>query len=173
MTEKAPPAAPSGLENPLLAPWNTPFGLPPFDRIAAAHFAPAFAQAMAAHRAEIAAIAADPAAPSFANTVEALERAGAPLRRVAALFFNLVSSAASPALQAVEREVAPLLARHRAEVTLDQGVFHRVAALHARRDALDLAPDGARLLDRLHTALLRAGAGLDAAGRARIAALST
>ncbi|MBX9699467.1 MAG: M3 family metallopeptidase, partial [Acetobacteraceae bacterium] len=61
----------------------------------------------------------------------------------------------------------------RAEVTLDQGVFRRVADLHARRDALDLAPDGARLLDRLHTALRRAGAGLDAAGRARMAALST
>ena len=161
-------------ENPLLAPWTAaPFGLPPFDRIEAAHFPPAFAQATAAHRAEIAAIGADAAPPGFANTVEALERAGAPLRRIAACFFNLVSSQSGPALQAVEREVAPLLARHRAEVALDQGVFRRVAALHAMRGGLALAPDGARLLDRLHAGLLRAGAGLDAAGRERLAVIST
>lgn len=155
-------------ENPLLAPWDTPFGLPPFDRIRAEHFPPALEAAIDAHRAEIAAIGADPAAPDFGNTIEALERAGRMLRRVSACFFNLVSSQATEALQQVERDWAPRLARHRSEVTLDPALFRRVAALESQRAALDLAPDQARLLERLHAGLLRAGAALDAAQRARM-----
>lgn len=158
--------------NPLLAPWDTPFGLPPFAAIRPEHFGPAFEAALAAHKAEIAAITSDPAAPDFANTVAALERAGRLLDRVAMCFFNLVASDATPELQQVERDWAPRLARHRAEVTLDPALFARVAALHARRDALALAPDEARLLDRLHGRLSRAGAGLDAAGRARLTDIS-
>jgi peptidyl-dipeptidase Dcp len=159
--------------NPLLAPWTGPFGLPPFDLIRAAQFPPALDAGMAAHKAEIAAIGADPAAPSFANTIAALERSGRLLRRVSACFFNLVASQATPELQQVERDWAPRLARHRAEVMLDPAIFARVAALHARLPGLGLDPDQARLLDRLHTALIRAGAGLDPAGRERMAAITT
>src|SRR3569832_2313774 len=101
------------MTNPLLETWTTPFGVPPFDRIRAEHFPPAFDAATAAQRNEIAAIGADPAAPSFANTVEALERAGGLLTRIAATFFNLAASQATDELQAVERGVAPKLARHR------------------------------------------------------------
>ncbi len=158
--------------NPLLADWATPFGVPPFALIRPAHFAPAFAAAIAAHKAEIAAIAADPAPPSFANTVEALERAGALLTRIGAVFFNLAASLADDDLQAVERDWAPRLARHRAEVMLDPAIFARVAALHAARDTLDLAPDQRRLLERLHMHLVRSGAALDAAGRARMTEIS-
>jgi peptidyl-dipeptidase Dcp len=158
--------------NPLLETWSTPFGVPPFDRIREAHFPPAFEAAMAAHRAEIAAIGDDPAAPSFANTVEALERAGGLLTRVAATFFNLAASQATDALQAVEREVAPLLARHRMAVVLDPRIFARVAELHGRRDKLALQPDQDRLLDRLHKGLVRAGAALDEAARARLTEIS-
>lgn len=160
------------MDNPLLAPWDTPFGVPPFPLIRPAHFAPAFEVAMAAHRAEIAAITADPAPPSFANTVEALERAGGLLTRIAAVFFNLAASVSDEAVQAVERDWAPRLARHRAATMLDPALFARVAALHGRRDSLGLEADQYRLLERLHMGMVRAGAGLDAAGRARMAEIA-
>ena len=158
--------------NPLLEPWTTPFGLPPFDRIQPADYAPAMRAAMEENLAEIAAIATDPAAPSFANTMEALERSGRALSRVTATFFNLVSSNATDAMQAVEREMAPALARHRSAIMLDQGLFTRVATLNAGREARGLEPDQLRLLERSHTGFTRAGAGLDAADRARMAQIA-
>ncbi len=159
--------------NPLLETWNTPFGVPPFDRIRAEDFPPAFDQAMAEHRAEIAAIAANPAPPSFANTVEALERSGRLLDRTRSVFFNLVASQASDALQAVERDYAPRLARHRTEMALNPAIFRRIAALHASRDTLGLEPDQLRLLERSHTGLIRAGAALDPPARERMGEIST
>ena len=75
-------------ENPFFETWGTPFGLPPFDRISPEHFPPAFDRAMAEHDAEIAAITASPAAPTFANTIEVLERSGRLLDRVSRVFFN-------------------------------------------------------------------------------------
>ena len=113
-------------ENPLLTPWTTPFGLPPFAAIEPAHFPHAFEAAMAAHRAEIAEIGANPAAPSFANTIEALEGAGGLLRRISATFFNLAASHATEALQIVERDIAPKLAAHRTAIALDPAIFQRV-----------------------------------------------
>ncbi|WP_372624548.1 M3 family metallopeptidase [Falsiroseomonas sp.] len=160
-------------DNPLLETWTTPFGVPPFDRIRPEHFAAGFEAAIAAHRAEIAAIANDAAPPSFANTVEALERAGALLTRIGATFFNLAASQATDALQAVERDWAPKLARHRMEVALDPGLFRRAAALHDLRAELGLDPDQMRLLERLHMGLIRSGAALDEAARARMTEIST
>jgi len=159
--------------NPLLETWTTPFGVPPFDRIRPAHFAPAFEAAMDAHRAELAAIAVDPAPPGFANTVEALERAGRLLGRISATFFNLAASQATEELQAVEREIAPRLARHRTEATLNPAIFQRVAVLFEGRAALGLAPAQLRLLERLYRYLVRAGAGLDDAARRRLTEIST
>ena len=159
--------------NPLLETWTTPFGVPPFDRIRPAHFAPAFEAAMEAHRAELAVSATDPAPPGFANTVEALERAGRLLGRISATFFNLAASQATEELQAVEREIAPRLARHRTETTLDPAIFRRVASLFEGRAALDLEADQLRLLDRLHRYLVRAGAGLEEAARMRLTEIST
>jgi peptidyl-dipeptidase Dcp len=159
--------------NPLLEPWTTPFGLPPFDAIAPSHFPPAFDTAMEAHCRDVAAITGNPEAPSFANTVEALERAGALLTRVSGTFFNLAASRATDALQAVERDIAPKLARHRSDVVLDPGLFARVAALHERRAELGLDPDQLRLLERLHMHLLRAGANLDEAARGSLKTIST
>lgn len=160
-------------ENPLLETWTTPFGVPPFDRIEEAHFPPAFDAAMAAQRAEYAAIANDPAPPSFANTIEAMERAGSLLNRVAATFFNLAGSRATDALQAVERDIAPKLARHNMELALDPGIFRRVAALHDSRATLVLDPDQLRLLERTHMSLVRCGAALDEAARARLTEISS
>lgn len=159
-------------DNPLLAPWDGAFGLPPFDRIRPEHFPPAFAAAMEEHRAEIAAIAQDPAPPGFANTVEALQRSGRALRRVSDLFGNLVVSLGGAALEALDRDWAPRLAQHRMAVALDPALFARIDALHRQRERLGLDPDQLRLLERLHLTRLRSGAALPEAGRARMAAIT-
>ena len=121
------------MSNPLLAPWTGPYGLPPFAAIRADHFAPAFAEAMGEHLAEIEAIGSAAAAPTFANTVAALDSAGRRLERIGALFHNLTSSETSPALQAVEREMAPILASHDSRVYTHAALFARIDSLHAAR----------------------------------------
>ncbi|MCI0755396.1 M3 family metallopeptidase [Teichococcus vastitatis] len=158
--------------NPLLAPWTTPFGAPPFDQIRPEHIRPAFDAAMAEHLAEIAAIGSDPAPPAFGNTIEALARSGRALARVGNLFGNLVVSLGGPALEELDRELSPRLAQHGMRVALDPDVFRRVAALHGRRDALNLEPDQARLLERTHLGFVRSGAALAPEARARMAAIS-
>lgn len=146
--------------NPLLQPWDTPFGLPPFDQIRAEHFPPAFEAARAAHLAEIDAIAAQPEPPTFENTVAALDRSGRLYYRVEGVFHNLASSETSPALQQVERELAPQLAAHQSAIYMHRGLFERIDALHARRDELGLSAEQRRLLERFHFDFVRAGARL-------------
>ncbi len=158
--------------NPLLAPWITPFGVPPFDLIRPEHFVPAYEQAMDEHLADIASVVENPAPADFTNTIEALERSGRTLSRVSAVFFNLVSSLGGSALEAIDTEMSPRLAQHRMRVALDPALFARVEAVYASRDTLDLAPDARRLVARTHLSFVRSGARLDEAGRARMAAIS-
>src|SRR5438105_5948909 len=155
--------------NPLLAPWNTPYGLPPFGDAKPEHFRPAFEQALAEQRAEIDAIGASNAPPGFDNTVAAFDRSGRLLSRLDGFFYNLTSSETSPALQAVERELAPLMAAHNSAIYMHAGLFARIDALHAQREALDLSPEQRRLLDRLHLDFVRAGARLAPPAQARYA----
>src|SRR5437879_8808273 len=98
--------------NPLLATWTGAFELPPFAAIEPGHFRPAFDRALAAHRTEIEAIAADPAAPTFDNTIAALEKSGREVDNVSNVFFVLTGAHTSDEIEAVERDVSPLLARH-------------------------------------------------------------
>ena len=158
--------------NPLLSPPNTPFGLPPFHLIRPEHFVPAFDAAMAAHIREVDAIATDPAPASFANTVEAMERSGRTLTYVASVFGNLVVSLGGGALEEVDRVMSPRLAQHSMAVSLNPGVFARIETLHGRINALSLDPDQHRLLARTHLGLVRSGAGLDDAAKARLTAIS-
>ena len=155
--------------NPLLQPWETPHGLPPFERLDASQFAPAFEAAMRTHRAELQAIAADPTPPSFDNTVAAIDRSGRLLARIEHAFYALTGSATSPAIQAVQRQMAAPLAAHASAVYMDQALFQRLDALHAQRDALGLEPEQRRLLERLHLDFVRAGARLAPEARARYA----
>jgi peptidyl-dipeptidase Dcp len=159
------------MTNPLLAPWTGPYGLPPFAEARAEHFAAAFEVAMREHLAEIDALAAAGDAPTFANTVAAFDRAGRLLERVSALFYNLTSSETSPALQAVEREMAPLLAAHDSRVYTHAGLFARIDALHEGRDGIDLEPEQRRVLERFHLDFVRAGAKLAPEAKARHAAI--
>jgi peptidyl-dipeptidase Dcp len=168
----APIDTPSTAENPLLEDWATPFGAPPFAEIAPEHFRPAFEAALAQHRAEIDAIRSAPAEPTFENTIDALELSGRALRQVSAVFFNLAGAHTNAALEEIEREIAPVLARHRTFIFLDSELFRRIAALKAQEDALGLSAEQARVLDRYHIAFTRSGAALPAHAKARLAEIS-
>jgi len=157
--------------NPLLEPWTRPFAAPPFDRIKPGHFRPAFDAALKEARAEIDAVAADPAPPTFANTIEALERSGRTLDRVAKVFFNLAGADTNDEIQAIEREIAPRLARHRSDTYLDDALFRRIDALKANEASLGVTPEQARVLNRYHLDFVRAGAGLGPEAKARLAAI--
>ncbi len=161
----------SAAANPLLQAWDTPHGLPPYARLQAPQFEPALREAMVQHRAELAAIAADPAPPTFENTLAAFDRAGRLLDRVATAFYSLTASATSPELQAVQRQMAAPMAAHHSAVYTDAALFGRVEALHAQRETLGLGAEQRRLLDRVHLDFVRAGARLEPAARARYAQL--
>jgi peptidyl-dipeptidase Dcp len=162
----------SASKNPLLNDWTGPFGLPPLGAIKPEHFRPAFDRALAAHRAEIDAISANPAAPSFGNTIEALEKSGHDLDRVSNVFFVLAGAATSDEIEAVEREVSPLLARHSNALYLDRVLYARIAALYGRRETLGLDAEQARVLDRYHTRFVRAGGALDKSAQDRLAVIN-
>ena len=155
------------MTNPLLAPWTGPFGLPPFDAVRAEHFAPALEEAMRQNLADIDAIAARTAPPTFENTILALDCAGRLFGRICALFYNLTSSETSPALQAVERDMAPILAAHDSRVYNNAALFVRVDALFEAREGLGLSDEQRRVLERFHLDFVRAGAKLAPAEQAR------
>jgi peptidyl-dipeptidase Dcp len=157
--------------NPLFGTWTTPFETPPFERLAPEHFRPAFDRALAQQRTEIAAIADAGDTPSFDNTLGALERSGRLLRRVGATFFNLTGAHTNDALQAIERELAPALSKHRSDIFMNEALYRRVAALYARREELGLDAEQARVLERYHTIFVRAGAQLGGPEKQRLAAI--
>ena len=159
------------MTNPLLAEWDTPFALAPFDAISDADFAPAFESALAEARAEIAAIADNPAPPTFANTIEALECAGKPLDRVLSVFFTLAGADSNPERQALQRDFGPKLAAYSSEIHGNAALFDRIETLWAARDTLDLAPEQARLLMLTRRAFVRAGAALTGDAEARMRAI--
>jgi len=158
------------LSNPLLSAWTGPYGLPPFDAIRAEHVEPAFEAALAAHRAELDAIAANPASPDFDNTLAALDRSGRALTALEHLFSTLSASASSPELQAVQRRMAAPLAAHTNAIYLNAALFERVERLFEQRASLDLPAESLRLLERVHLDFVRAGARLRGDARARYAA---
>ena len=162
----------SASQNPLLSDFTGRFGLPPFGAVTPEHFRPAFDAALSAHRAEIDAIAGSKEEPSFANTIEALERSGRALERVANIFYVLAGADTGDAIEAVERDVSPLLARHSNALYLNRALYARIADLYARRDTLGLTAEQARVLDRYHTRFVRAGAALDRTQQDRLAAIN-
>ena len=155
--------------NALLTEWDLPFGLPPYQHIRAHQFQPALQYAMDAHRAELQALAADPAPADFANTAAALDRSGAQLHNIDAVFQGLTASATSPELQTVQREMAGPMAAHWSAVYQDAALFARLDAVHAQRARSGLSAEQQRLVERLHRDFVRAGAQLPATERARYA----
>ena len=159
-------------KNPLLGKWATPFGMPPFDHVKTRHFMPAFDQAFAGNVAEIEAIAGEKAKPTFANTIDALERAGRMLDRAAGVFYNLSATDTNDEMQKIEREVAPRFAKHSMRVYQDAKLFRRVDTLMKKKSSLGLTEEQARVLDRYHRSFIRSGAALDAKARKRMAAIA-
>ena len=158
--------------NPLLEDSDLPLAYPPFDRIEPGQFGPAFQEGMEQQRREVAAIAADPEAPTFENTLEALERTGRTLQRVKLVFFNLVGAHTNDALEALRTEFSPKLAAHSDAILLDAGLFGRIDGLHGQLDELDLEPEARRLVERYHEVFVRAGARLDEGAKARLKAMN-
>jgi peptidyl-dipeptidase Dcp len=158
--------------NPLLVPSTLPLHYPRFDQFHNEDFLPAMEQAMAAHRKEIEAIAANPDKPTLANTIVAMERAGMALDHVEAIFSNLNSSNTNPAMQAAQRKLAPELSAHQDAIKLDPRLFARIDALYTSRDSLGLDAESARLLWRYHQDFVRAGAQLPEASKVRLRALN-
>ncbi|TVR74147.1 MAG: M3 family peptidase [Marinilabiliales bacterium] len=148
-------------ENPLLAEFNTPFNLPPFDRIESEHFIPAFDKAMEEHNNEIDAIAGNPEPPTFVNTVAALDYSGYLLSEVQSIFSNLNSSHTNEELQQIAREITPKLSAHSTNILLNAALFERIEAVHNQKDNLGLNPEQAMLLDKTYKRFVRGGAGLD------------
>jgi peptidyl-dipeptidase Dcp len=169
MTSSAPAPAQAG--NPLLEAWADPADTPPFAAISPADFKPAFETAMAEQLAEIEAIAGATAAPSFANTIAALERSGRALAKVSAVFQCLAGAHTNADIQALEREMSPRLAAHRNRIQLHPSLYVRVKALWDHRGELGLSPEEARVLERYELTFRRAGAGLEAADKKRVAAI--
>ena len=158
--------------NPLLAAWNSPFEAPPFEAIQPEHFPPAFEAALQDHNNEIDAIAANREPATFANTIEAIERAGRTLSRVASVFWNLSGSHTNDALQALEREWSPRFAAHYTAITTNSALFKRVDDLFAARDGLSLDAEQMRVLEKTHKSFVRSGARLEGAAKERYKELS-
>ena len=159
------------MENPLLIPSSLPFGAPRFDLIRTEHWKPAFQAAIAAGKAEVDAIAQNPATPTFANTIEALEFAGAALDRVSGLFFNLLEAESDDAMQQIAEEVSPWLTEYELYISLNETLFSRVKAVWDGRDALRLDPDQRKLLEESYKGFTRSGALLGPADKKTYAAL--
>jgi peptidyl-dipeptidase Dcp len=165
------PAKAAG-RNPLLQRWTTPFEIPPFDRIRTEHFKQAFDHAFAENLEEIAAIAGNKAAPTFANTIDALELSGEALDKVSAVFYNLSATDSTPQIQAIEREIAPRFAKHGMAIYQNRALFRRVDSLMREKETLGLTQEQVRVLERYHRGFVKSGAALDAKAKKRLAAIA-
>jgi peptidyl-dipeptidase Dcp len=158
--------------NPFFAPSPLPFNYPQFDRIQDSDFAPAFDAGMSAQLAEVRAIADNPAPPTLANTLLALERSGQVLERATTVFFSLVGADTNDARNQLRSEYAPRFATHTDAILLDAKLFARIEALHQQRNAPSLDAEDRRLIERYHSDFVRAGARLPAAEQDRLKAMN-
>jgi peptidyl-dipeptidase Dcp len=161
------------MTNPLIEEWPGPYGgVPPFDQVRVEHFKPALEQAMAESLAEIERIAGDPAPPTFANTLEALERSGRTLDRVGAIYGVYGGTMRTPAFQDVEREMEPKLAAYRDRIVQDEKLFRRIDAVYNGPEKASLTGEQQRLAWAKYTYFVRSGARLDGPAKARLSAIN-
>lgn len=155
-------------ENPFFTQWDTPFGVPPFDKIRAEHFMPAFERGMSLHDAEIDAITSNNDEPTFENTILAYDNAGQMLAQTELIFGMLCAAETNERMQALQEQVMPLLSAHRDKIRLDEKLFARVKDVYDRRASLGLDAEQSRLLRKTYDAFVRSGALLDAGQKARL-----
>ncbi len=147
--------------NPLLEPYNTPFGVPPFDKIKNEHFVPAMKFAMEKHKLEIDAIIKNNAAPNFDNTIVALEQSGELLNDIATVFYNLSSANTNDELQAIAQELSPMLSAHSDDISMNDALFKKVKAVYNNKASLNLSQVDNLLLEDTYKSFVRSGANLD------------
>ena len=154
------------MKNPLLVESTAPYGAPMFDKIKTEHYLPAFEQAIADGKAEIDAIVANPEAPTFENTIEAMEYAGGTLNRVASIFYNLMEANTNEQMQAVAEQIAPMLTDYSMYVSLNAPLFERVKVVYEQKENLNLDIDQIKLLEDSYKSFVRNGANLNEADQA-------
>ncbi len=147
-------------ENPLLAKWDTPFEIPPFEKIKVEHFMPAYVEAMAQHNAEIDSIVNNTEAPTFENTIVAYDNAGGLLDKISPVFSNISGTASTPEVIALAKELSPLTSKHSNEIRLNPLLFERVKAVYEKKDSLGLDAEQMRLLSEMYKGFVRSGANL-------------
>lgn len=155
-------------QNPFFTEFDTPYGVPPFDKIKIEHYMPAFIEGIRQDSLEIEAIANNPEAPTFANTIEALENSGAVLDRVAGVFFNIYSADTNDDLDEIAEKVSPLMTEHSDNVLLNAKLFARVKEIYEQRDSLGLTHEQYRLLENKYKAFVRSGAELSDEQKSRL-----
>ena len=155
-------------ENPLLATWDTPFGLPPFDLISDDHFEPAVEVALAEARGAIDAIADNPEPPTFENTIDAFELAGETLSRILSAFYNLAGTDSNAKREELQRIFSPKLSAYSSEITMNEALFQRIDSLWKSRDQLGLSEEQERVLMLTRRGFVRSGAELQGAARDRL-----
>ena len=163
--QKTAPSSQPAAANPLFAPSPLDYQFPQFDKIKDEHYLPAFERGMSEQLAEVAKVANSDEAPTFDNTIVAMERSGALLARVSRVFFGLVGANTNDEMQKIQAGIAPKLAAHGDQTVLNGKLFARIEALHAKRDTLGLDAESKRLLERYHTDFVRAGAKLSDADK--------
>jgi len=161
------------MTNPLLTPWDTDFGLPPFEQVKDEDFAPAFDAVLADARAAILAISVQAAPATFANTIEALELAEGGLDRVSGVFYNLAGADSTTAREALQRDLAPKMSAFSSEVTNNRVLFARIEELWGKRDSLDLTDEQARVLMLYRQMFVRSGAQLEGDASDRLTAIKS
>ncbi len=147
-------------ENPLLADWTTPYGIPPFEDVKLEHYMPAYLKAMEMHKAEIDAIVNNTEAPTFENTIVAYDNSGAMLDKISPVFSSLNSVNASPEVLSLAKELSPLTSKHFNEISLNGGLFLRIKAVYDMKDSLNLDAEQMRLLTEMYKGFVRNGAEL-------------
>ena len=162
-------------DNPLLdyANWTTPHGTYPFNEIHAADYMPAFEEAFRQGRADIDAIVRNPEAPTFQNTIEALEKAGHTLSIVAGCFYNLTHSETNDSLQAIEVQLSPMMSEYSTSIRLNDSLFQRIKAVYEQRENLRLKPHQMKLLEDTYESFANNGANLDEAGKEKYRELTS
>ena len=154
--------------NPLLSTYETPFQVPPFNKIKNEHFRPAFKAALEQHNQEIDAIVNDPQDPSFENTIVALENAGSVLGNVSRVFFNLNSAHTNDSIQAIAKDLAPVLSAHGDEISLNEKLFARVKKVYDGRTDLALDGEDTKLLEETYKSFVRSGANLSESDKEKL-----
>lgn len=157
----------------LLTEFTTPFGVPPFDKIELEDYMPAFKEAIAQQQKEVDDIVGQTAAPDFENTIVALDQSGSLLRKVNAVFSGLNSANTNDEMQALSRELSPLLSKNSDDIRLNKDLFARVKTVYDNRESLNLNKEQKKLLEETYKSFVRGGANLDAEQQARLRELNS